>query len=551
MSPFCLPKPDLDDSPRSPSEVETFSLAPSLSSATMVNTPMSKSASESSSPLTIARLHRPARISSDGETTLGEHSGYFDMAGPVSIEKRPPVVSRLLTRLCRFFVRSTGDHNIPYLSLLLLRLTEAVPGARYILHPRLIAFAGALAIVLFSILHTTLHKLVLADTLKFEHPFFMHILVIAMSAVVIEVCSGSWAWFARSSPPRTARVGGLAVVYVGAQVLGLVARNSSSVHGSYQVVMALLPVSVAVFSRRNAHNKRQKSVIGGFRRMFDWLTSICRTPTMSSRMTFEDGPSSSGYNSSSSSSSSSSSEYRSASTRRRTGGGSMAATPHKRSFEWLTLFICLSTALSLWSPAFSMVYYEANTAHNNFVFGTIVWARSLVTSLLSLASLVLNTAFLVGTDRYLDQHPELSPVGFLRHFSPLCALLMLVVWPFVESPVDVLETLNSGALLAALGVAALGMLSFVIRVAMMRLQVIGGPAGVCMVENIKVMICLGIGWWLYGYLYWSVQVVGFAMACLGLVCWAVARLFGKYRDLAPVISPRTFSPVRKYDSAVV
>ncbi|KAJ1723480.1 hypothetical protein LPJ53_002188 [Coemansia erecta] len=546
MSLFGLPKPDLDDSPHSPAEVETFSLAPSLSSATMVNTPMSKSASESSSPLTIARLHRPARISSDGETTLSEHPGYFDMSEPISIEKRPYTVSRLLARLCRFFTRSTGDHNIPYLSLLLLRLTEAVPGARYILHPRLVAFAGAIAIVLFSILHTTLHKLVLADTFKFEHPFFMHILVIALSAVAIEMCSGSWAWFARSGPPRTARLGGLAAVYVGAQVLGLAARNSSSVHGSYQVVMALLPVSVAVFSRRNAHNRRQKSVIGGFRRMFDWLTSICKTPVMPSRMTFEDSPSSSGYNSASSSG-----EYRSASTRRRIGGGSTAASQQKRSFEWLSMFICLSTALSLWSPAFSMVYYEANTAHNTFIFGTVVWARGFVTSLLSLASLVLNTAFLVGADRYLDQHPELSPIGFLRHFSPLCALLMLVVWPFVESPVDVLETLNSGTLLVALGVAALGMLAFVIRFAMMRSQVIGGPAGVCMVENIKVMICLGIGWWLYGYLYWSMQVVGFVLACLGLVCWAVARLFGKYRDLAPVISQRTFSPVRKYDSAVV
>ncbi|KAJ1840325.1 hypothetical protein LPJ73_006463, partial [Coemansia sp. RSA 2703] len=519
------------DSPHSPTEVETFSLAPSLSLATMVDAPISKSASESSSPLTIARLHHPPRISSDAETTMSELPGYFDIPRATNTEHTRSLTT-LLPRIRRFFVRSPADHNIPYLTLLLLRLTEAVPGARYMLHPRLVAFAGAFAIVLFSVLHTILHKLVLADMYSFEYPFFMHILVVALVAVFVEVCSGSLAWFVRSAPPRTARIGWLAVVYVAAQVLGLVSRNSSSVHGSYQVVMALLPVSVAVFSKRKSYNRRQKSITGGFRRMLDCLTSICKTPVMRPYKTFEDSPLSSGYTSASSSA-----EYQLTSTRRRTGGISMAAAQHKTSFQWLPLFICLSVALSLWSPAFSMVYYEENTAHNNFIFSSVAWARGLVTSLLSLASLVLNTAFLVGTDRYLDQHPELSPIGFLRHFAPLCALLMLIVWPLVESPVSVLETLNGSTLLVALGIAALGVLTLVIRFAMMRSQVIGGPAGVCMIENIKVMVCLGIGWWVYGYLYWWMQVVGFLLASLGLVCWAVARLFGKYRDLAPVISP--------------
>ncbi|KAJ1933585.1 hypothetical protein FBU59_005980 [Linderina macrospora] len=178
--------------------------------------------------------------------------------------------------------------------------------------------------------------------------------------------------------------------------------------------------------------------------------------------------------------------------------------------------------------------------------------------LLSLASLLVNASLLVGINEHLQQHPGLSAAAFLRHFTPLCTLVLLLLWPVLEAPVDMLETVWLGptsalrVVLSCVGVAILGALSYVAKVALLKSAVSDGPVGVAMVGQIHTIVCLAIGWWSYGYAHWGLQVLGFYIAVGCLAVWAVSRITTNVGDLVPVLSSHSFKTTRsrKYSSAI-
>ncbi|KAJ1782144.1 hypothetical protein LPJ67_005208, partial [Coemansia sp. RSA 1938] len=114
-------------------------------------------------------------------------------------------------------------------------------------------------------------------------------------------------------------------------------------------------------------------------------------------------------------------------------------------------------------------------------------------------------------------------------FAPLCMLAMLVLWPLVEQPVAVFAALDARRLASCIGVALLGSLSWIARIAMLRANVSDGVVGVAVIAQIKPLVCLAIGWWSFGY----------------ASSW--------YPDLVPVISPHMYRSARsrKYSAAVL
>ncbi|KAJ1797457.1 hypothetical protein LPJ75_007040, partial [Coemansia sp. RSA 2598] len=210
-----------------------------------------------------------------------------------------------------------------------------------------------------SIAFGTVHKLVLVDQRRFDHPFFMQIMVMAVVAMALEL--GSLA-VGRKGALKISTSLPLALLYVGAVVARYWAMKNNTIHGGFQVLLALQPLVVQFMSRQ----KRAEC----------------------------------------------------------SGGGRIA---------WVIAATCVSVALAVWSPAFSMVYFDESLG--------LVESASKVCNLLAswvLASIavVLSSLFYVSAARVLDNHSGASLVVFVRHFSSLCFLLMLVVWPMVESPVD-------------------------------------------------------------------------------------------------------------------
>ncbi|KAJ2857348.1 hypothetical protein J3B02_001067 [Coemansia erecta] len=188
---------------------------------------------------------------------------------------------------------------------------------------------------------------------------------------------------------------------------------------------------------------------------------------------------------------------------------------------WIIAITCIFVALAVWSPAFRMVYFEET-------FGILENASKLyflVTSwVLAFMAVALSSLFYISATQFFDSYPGVSLLMFVRHFSSLCFLLLLVVWPVVESPVGVLETVDSRGIYMALGVAAIGALAFVLKMWLLTVPLVGGPAGLCMLEHYRTLICLGIGWWVYGYLYSGLQMSGLVIGGGALVLWSLCRI---------------------------
>ncbi|KAJ2818628.1 hypothetical protein FBU31_005807, partial [Coemansia sp. 'formosensis'] len=176
--------------------------------------------------------------------------------------------------------RMPGEENIPFLTLLLLRMTSTTASElvyasrwrqlrRYLLHPRTVSVLGGLAVVAPGVGFTVLEK-ALADDLDFRFPCFLQILIQAMTAVILELSTGRHGFFCRgdtngsnnSDSVRTGRLVPLAALYAAGMLLAHCARQLQSVHGTYLVAQSALPVVVlvmmgsAAMSRLDFHNRR-------------------------------------------------------------------------------------------------------------------------------------------------------------------------------------------------------------------------------------------------------------------------------------------------------
>ncbi|KAJ2599459.1 hypothetical protein GGF39_002213 [Coemansia sp. RSA 1721] len=305
---------------------------------------------------------------------------------------------------------------------------------------------GIVIYVGLSVAYGTVHKLILADQRRFEHPFFVHIAAMGCLSLVLEL--GGLMAVGRKSAMRAGRTLPLAMVYVGAQVTRHWAMQRNSIHGGVQMLLAVQPLVVAFMGRQ-------------------------KIPCISAPV------------------------------------------------FWVVAATCVSVAVAVWSPAFSMVYFEESMGPLENA-SKLYW---LATSWsLAMAAVMLGSLFYVSVTRFFDHHPGVSLAMFARHFASLSFLLLLVAWPMVESPVGVLESINSENTWVMLGVALAGALVFVLRLWLLREPLVGGPAGLCMIEHYRTLVCLGIGWWAYGYLYWWLQVLGMAIGAGGLILWSLIRI---------------------------
>ncbi|KAI8319748.1 hypothetical protein GQ54DRAFT_306035 [Martensiomyces pterosporus] len=549
------------------------------SNVILMPTPRHKCTSRRASPLM-------ARIGSGASIMLG---GTDDMPAGANSSRR----AGFLDGVKRAAERKVGEEEVPYLTLLILRLTRSLPGAQYLVHPRVVCVLGALAVLAPGIAYTILEKLV-SDDLEFHYPYFMQMLMQGMAAVLLELFTHDYGLFSRTGSIRTARMLPLAALYAVSLVLSHCARQVNSVHGTFQVAQGFLPFVVMVMmgsstyvasgysaqrsSRASQHrhfnhhhhyhrSSRARSrnayhalsvvnfVRGMVYRLFDQgRNALGQTPNVSAASLLPSSMSRAG-----------SDEDDVETAKGYLSNGSSASlvgdTGHDvvRVGRWVTIPLSLSIALAVWSPAYRMVSTSVAVEELEIGLSTsLAWARCALNIVLSAASVLVNAALLVEINEYLQQHPGLSAASFLRHFTPVCTLISLVLWPMVEQPAEALEMLTSGPSsmrisLSCVGVCTLGALSYIARTAMLRAAVTDGPVGVAVVGQVKTAVCLAIGWWSYGYAHWKLQVVGFYLAVGCLALWAVRRLAAKYPDLQPAISLHTFKTgrSRKYSSAAI
>ncbi|KAJ2306691.1 hypothetical protein IWW55_001335 [Coemansia sp. RSA 2706] len=464
--------------------------------------------------------------------------------------------------------RVVGEEEVPYLTLLILRLVRAVPGAQYLLHPRVVFFLGGVAVVAPSVAFTVLEKLI-ADDLGFHFPVLMQVLVLGMAALLVELFTGQHALFVRAGAVPTARLLPLAALFALSLVLSHTARQFNSVHGTFQVLQALLPVAVIATVSAFAHSPRPdmslRRVPASTVQIHRALSGVQVSPPQTMRARSGSG----------SHSGSCISVHRSAAETdddlELGKGGYLSGNSSASSFGGLALsddsttmdaplqhqlrdcvhsgrrlavvIGCLA-ALATWSPSYMLVGIS-NAQLLSIPSLRAMWVRSALNTGLSLASVLCQAALLVGIASQLKRQPTQSPTAFVRHFAPLCMLAVLALWPLLERPVDALAELDTRRLLSCVGVATLGALSWIARIAMLRAEMADGAVGVAVVMQIKPLVCLGIGWWAFGYVYWWAQIAAFVAACACVLVWVVVRMaLTAYPELVPVISPHMYRSAR-------
>ncbi|KAJ1939134.1 hypothetical protein FBU59_004223, partial [Linderina macrospora] len=324
------------------------------------------------------------RISSDNDTeTLACNSdfgsttpSYFE-GGSVALRPTPR----------HKIARAVGEEEVPYITNLLLRAVRVVPFAQYILHPRVVCVLGCIAFVGLGVGYTVLSKL-LDDDLGMHFPYAMQLLVQAMAAVMLEMFSHQYGMFSRTSRIRTVRLLPLTALYGVSVVLSHCARQVNSVHGTYQITQAFLPVVVMVMmgSTATAYTVGRRHQRPG---------KNCRTPLlvflrrMASRYV-DQGRDALGRSGGSAmdlplfASSDSADDFDSSVTSARDGKPQCVA-------RWLTLPVAFAMALALWVPAFHMVAMPDPETGLSTSLGL---ARSMLNMLLSLASLLVNASLL-------------------------------------------------------------------------------------------------------------------------------------------------------------
>ncbi|KAJ1867545.1 Protein O-mannosyltransferase 2 [Coemansia sp. RSA 989] len=523
----------------------------------------------------VALVELPSRRSSsntsaEADSPLTMHGAplLFSSTAPLEGAARP-VPATITGRVCGAvqyaFQRAVGEEDVPYVTLLVLRLTRAVPGAQYLVHPRVVCVLGGIAVVAPSIGFTALEKLI-ADDLEFHTPIFMHILVLALAAMLVELFTGHHGLFVRSPPVRTSRLLPLVALYTLSVALSHLARQFNSVHGTFQTTQALLPLVVVVGS--TGVHQLTLAVHARICQPADYQTqgllgtqSPLRARTASSsqnnsrvsisRLIVETDDDIEAGRSGYASGNSSASSF-----------GGLLFSDEKPSLppangnlgshgRGLAIAVGCLVALTLWSPAAIMVGDASQLMSSPNA--AMLWMRSTLNIGISVAVVVCNAALILGISNQLNHQRAQSSTALVRHFAPLCMLATLVLWPLLEQPVDVLAALDARRLFSCLGVAALGALSWIARIAMLRATVSDGAVGVATILQIKPLVCLGIGWWAFGYANSWLQIGAYIAACAGMVAWIAVRLLSTdYPELVPVISPHMYRSARsrKYSSAI-
>ncbi|KAJ2842622.1 hypothetical protein IWW36_005838 [Coemansia brasiliensis] len=398
----------------------------------------------------------------------------------------------------------------------------------------------------------------------------MQILVLALAAMLVELFTGHHGLFVRSPPMRTSRLLPLMVLYTLSVALSHLARQFNSAHGTFQVTQALLPLAVVVGS--SGINQLTLAVRARIHQLADCQTqrmlggvngaqSPLRARTISgsqnnsrvsiSRLAAEVDDDveagRSGYVSGNSSASSFGSLMFSDEKAPLPLADSNLGSHGRR----LAIVVGCLVALALWSPASVMVGDASQLMSSPSA--AMLWMRSVLNIGISVVVVVCNAALILGISSQLNHQRAQSSTALARHFAPLCMLVTLMMWPLLEQPVDVLAALDARRLLSCLGVATLGALSWIARIAMLRATVSDGAVGVATLLQIKPLVCLGIGWWTFGYANSWLQISAYIAASAGMLAWIAVRLLSTdYPELVPVISPHMYRSARsrKYSSAI-
>ncbi|KAJ2745397.1 hypothetical protein GGI20_002199 [Coemansia sp. BCRC 34301] len=217
----------------------------------------------------------------------------------------------------------------------------------------------------------------------------------------------------------------------------------------------------------------------------------------------------------------------------------------KLASTWAAVVVAAGSALAAWTPAYSLALVPVGGGRE----AGSAWARSVLGLGVSMAGALVNAQLLVATANQLA--PPQTPARLARHLAPLCMLAALVLWPVVGAPVDAVETLTPRVLLSLLGVALLGALASIARIAMLRADVAGGALGVAVLTQARTLVCLAVGWWAYGFLHWPLQTAGFAIAAAAFVVWTTLRLCAPLSSSSPVLSVHAYRAprARKLSSA--
>ncbi|KAJ2800471.1 hypothetical protein H4S07_005171 [Coemansia furcata] len=382
-----------------------------------------------------------------------------------------------------------------------------------------------------------------------------------MTAVILELSTGRHGFFCRgdtngsnnSDSVRTGRLVPLAALYAAGMLLAHCARQLQSVHGTYLVAQSALPVVVLVMmgsaavSRLDFHNRRplrqqdDSEYVPSLMRFLRRLTAQLIGQSRSSLGWMPENKSDSVGQPTSDSDAN---EYSSNSS------GSADSQESERygivcTARWVVIPVAIGAALAAWSPAYSLALIPVHLGSGPWGIASFVWARSLLSAAVSIAGVLVKAQLLVSTSRQISSAP-MSAARLLRHLAPLCMLVALVLWPVVGSPVDAIEALTPRILFSSLGVAALGALANIASITMLQAPVSDGALGVAVLAQTRSLTCLAIGWWAYGYLHWSLQTAGFALAVGSITLWSALRLCLPLHPRTPaiVISAHTYRTPR-------
>ncbi|KAJ2658899.1 hypothetical protein IWW48_003799 [Coemansia sp. RSA 1200] len=419
--------------------------------------------------------------------------------------------------------RAGDDHQTapPALALWMARAARDASNdrsrwMRWMVDARVVAVLGGIAMVAPGVGYVILEKLV-ADDLEFHSPVLMLALVHGMTALFIELLTNRpFGLFVRApTPMRVAPLLPLVAVYCAGVLTAQAAHRINSIHGTFQTTQCALPLAVAALlaalrsnGASSSNGARHPTVCGRLRRL---VAQVVRAPAT-------DAAPGAGKMATGGSSN---------------GGGSNS------SGRWVALPLAVALGISVWAPAYRTIIATEMVGGAPTLSAQptgAVLAYALESVALSAASLALHALFLVGASEFISRRPGLSAAAFLRHFAPLAMLSLLVLWPAAERPLYVLQTLDARALASCAGVACLGAVALVARTAMMGAAASDGVFGVAVVMQIKPLVCLAIGWWVYGYPYSARQPAAFFVALALLALWISQRLVFSTPPRSPLLS---------------
>ncbi|KAJ2158315.1 hypothetical protein GGF46_003868 [Coemansia sp. RSA 552] len=362
------------------------------------------------------------------------------------------------------------------------RQLQRLPGAGLV-DGRVGAVVGGVAMGAAGVCAAAVQKQ-LEDDLEYGFPLLTQLVSVGLVAAMVELLSGPHALFARTRPIRMMRLLPLVALFALSTILAHLARRATSVHGALQVAQALLPLVVLVLVSQRPPSLRRRGL------------PISAASSSSSFGSLADDA-------------------------LRPGAFLGSDEPGRR----LVAVMGGLGAIATWAPA--NVISSVTTLPG-------AWAYSISTALFALLSVMCTGALLVGASRQAAP----APAAFVRHFAPLCLLVLLGLWPLLESPVEALARLDASRAVGVVGAGVLGAISWGARLAMLTASVSDGVVGVSAIMQAKSLACLGVGWWAFGYPHSWLQSGAFVASAAAVVVWTGCRLLvgGSHSPWLPGVS---------------